>query len=80
MKNSNSKTSQTHSRAKGLSGKIEDMNPNYKTVLQALRYGLEILENKNLSEKEKVSRAKHQIKDAMFLLGYTEELIRTYRR
>ena len=63
-----------------MSGKIEDMHPHYKTVLQALRHGLEILENKELSDKDKVSRAKHQIKDAMFLLGYTEELVRTYRR
>jgi hypothetical protein len=63
-----------------MSGNIENMHPHYKTVLQALRYGLEVLENKELSDKEKVSRAKHQIKDAMFLLGYTEELVRTYRK
>jgi hypothetical protein len=63
-----------------MSGKIEEMHPHYKTVLQALRYGLEILEDKQISDKEKVSRAKHQIKDAMFLLGYTEKLVRTYRK
>jgi|LSQX01.2.fsa_nt_gb hypothetical protein len=63
-----------------MSGKIEDMHPHYKTVLQALRYGLEILENDNLSDKEKVSRAKHQIKDTMCLLGYTEEFMRGFKR
>lgn len=63
-----------------MSGKIEDMHPHYKTVLQTLRHGLEILENDQLSDKDKVSRTKHQIKDAMHLLGYTEELVRTYRR
>lgn len=63
-----------------MSGKIEDMHPHYRTVLQALRHGLDVLENKELSDKEKVSRAKHQIKDAMHLLGYTEKLVRTSRR
>ena len=60
--------------------KIEDLNPHYKTVLQALRYGLEILENDAVSDQDKVSRVKHQIKDAMHILGYTEELIETYKR
>ncbi len=63
-----------------MSGKIEDMQPHYKTVLQALRYGLEILENKELADNVKVSRAKHQMKDAMKLLGYTEDLVRTYKK
>ncbi len=63
-----------------MSEKIEEMHPHYKTVLQALRYGLEILEKKELSDKEKVSKAKHQIKDAMHILGYTDKLVETYRR
>jgi DNA-binding MltR family transcriptional regulator len=63
-----------------MSEKIEDLHPHYKTVLQELRYGLEVLENKEFSDKEKISRAKHQIKDAIHLLGYTEELVKTYKR
>jgi len=60
--------------------KIEELNPHYTTVLQALRYGLEVLETEKLSDKEKISRAKHQIKDAMHILGYTDDLLNTYRR
>jgi len=60
--------------------KIEELKPHYKTVLQALRYGLEILDNDAISDKEKLSRVKHQIKDAMHILGYTEDLVKTYRR
>ena len=56
------------------------MHPHYKTVLQALRYGLEVLERNDLTDKQKIGRAKHQIKDVMFLLGYTEKLVRTYRK
>jgi len=63
-----------------MSGKIENMHPNYKTVLQMLRYGLEVLERDDLTDYQKISRAKHQIKDAMHMLGYTEELIKTYRK
>jgi hypothetical protein len=60
--------------------KIEDLQPHYKTVLQALRYGLEVLNRDDLTETQKIGRAKHQIKDAMFLLGYTDELVKNYRR
>jgi hypothetical protein len=60
--------------------KIEDLGPHYKTVLQALRYGLEILDNPSVSDKDKVSRARHQIRDAMHILGYTDHLVETYRK
>jgi len=60
--------------------KIEDLSPHYRTVLQALRYGLEILENDDISDKDKVVRVKHQIRDAMHILGYTDDLVATYRR
>jgi len=60
--------------------RIEDLGPHYKTVLQALRYGLEILEDATLSDSDKISRVKHQIKDAMHILGYTDQLVKTYRR
>jgi DNA-binding MltR family transcriptional regulator len=60
--------------------KIEDLKPHYKTVLQALRHGLEVLENDAFSDKEKISRVRHQIKDAMHVLGYTDDLVETYRR
>lgn len=63
-----------------MSGKIEDMKPHYKTVLQALRYGLEILERKDWTDERKIAWAKHQIKDAMHILGYTDNLMDTYRR
>ncbi len=63
-----------------MSGKVEDMHPSYKTVLQALRYGLEILEDPDISDKDKVSRAKHQIKDTMHILGYTEDQMRNFKR
>jgi hypothetical protein len=60
--------------------KIEDLGPHFKTVLQALRYGLEISREDSVSDKDKVSRMKHQIKDAMHILGYTNELVKTYRK
>jgi len=63
-----------------MSGKIEGMHPGYRTVLQALRYGLEILDNPDISDKDKISRAKHQINDAMHILGYTDDLIQTYKK
>jgi len=59
---------------------IEGLKPHYKTVLQALRHGLEVLENDEFSDKEKILRAKHQIKDAMHILGYTDNLVKTYKR
>jgi len=60
--------------------KVEKLNPRYSTVLQALRYGLEILEKEDMTDKKKISLVKHQIKDAMRILGYTEELVETYRK
>jgi hypothetical protein len=55
--------------------KIEDLNPNFRTVLQALRYGLEILDDNTIPDKAKLSRVRHQIKDAMYILGYTNHLV-----
>lgn len=80
MKNSNTQSINNSHRGDNLAGKIEKLHPHYKTVLQALRYGLEVLERDDLTDKQKVGRAKHQIKDAMHMLGYTEELVRTYRK
>lgn len=60
--------------------RIEDLKPHYKTVLQALRYGLEILDNPSFADKEKISRARHQIRDAMHILGYTDHLVKTYKK
>ena len=62
-----------------MSKRIEDLHPHYKTVLQALRYGLEILRS-DLTDKEKVDRAEHQIKDAMHILGYTDDLVKPIGR
>jgi hypothetical protein len=63
-----------------MTDKIEDLNPHYRTVLQALRYGLEVIDNPDMSDKEKLARAKHQIRDAMHILGYTDHLVETYRK
>jgi len=60
--------------------KIEELEPHFKTVLQALRYGLEILDKKDWSEEKKIRWARHQIRDAMHILGYTDNLVSTYRR
>jgi hypothetical protein len=60
--------------------KIENLRPRYKTALQALRLGLEILDNPNNTDRYKIHWARHQIRDAMHILGYTEELVQTYKR
>jgi hypothetical protein len=60
--------------------KIEDLTTDYKTVIQALRYGLEVLDDQTLSSSDKISRAKHLIRDAMHILGYTDNLVETYKR
>ena len=60
--------------------RIEDLKSHLKTVLQALRYGLEIIDKPSVADKEKVSRVRHQIRDAMHILGHTDDLVRTYRR
>ncbi len=39
--------------------KIESLGPHYKTVLQALRYAIKILEDPDIPDKEKISSAKH---------------------
>jgi hypothetical protein len=55
--------------------KIEDLNPNTKTVLQALRSAIQIRENKNIPEQDRINRAKHVIRDVMHILGYIEDLV-----
>lgn len=59
--------------------KIEDLEPHFKTVVQALRYALEILD-KDWTDEEKIRWVRHQIRDAMHILGYTSDQVRTYRR
>jgi hypothetical protein len=41
--------------------KIEDLNPNTKTVLQALKSAVQILENTEIPPNDRISRAKHVI-------------------
>jgi hypothetical protein len=47
--------------------KIEDLNPNYETVMGCLQYALKCL------EKGDVSSTKHAIKDALRRLGFSQE-------
>jgi hypothetical protein len=49
--------------------KIEDLNPNYETVMGSLQYALKCL------EKGDTSSAKHAIKDALRRLGFTQEAV-----
>jgi len=53
--------------------KIEDLTPNHETVMGCLRLALMNLDNPGILEKEKISRAKHNIRDALRRLGFTQE-------
>jgi hypothetical protein len=56
--------------------KIEDLNPrNGETVLQALKSAIQILDSSTHNEADRISHAKHKIRDAMNILGYTEDLV-----
>jgi hypothetical protein len=60
-----------------LSKRIEDLTPREgETVLQALKSAIQILENKEISEQDRINRAKHVIRDAMHILGYTDALVK----
>jgi len=53
--------------------KIEDLSPNHETVMGCLRLALMNLDNSNISDNEKISRARHNIRDALRRLGFTQE-------
>jgi len=53
--------------------KIEELHPNHETVMGCLRLALMNFDNINLSDREKISRARHNIKDALRRLGFTQE-------
>jgi len=53
--------------------KIEELNPNHETVMGCLRLALMNLDNPSLLDKEKISRARHNIRDALRRLGFTQE-------
>jgi hypothetical protein len=53
--------------------KIEELTPNHETVMGCLRLALMDLENKSYSDKDRISNAKHNVKDALRRLGFTQE-------
>jgi hypothetical protein len=53
--------------------KIEKLTPNHETVIDCLRLALMDLENQSYSDKDKISNAKHNVKDALRRLGFTQE-------
>jgi len=55
--------------------KIEELHPHHETVLGCLRLALSNLDNTSITDKEKISRAKHNIRDGLKRLGFTEEYV-----
>jgi len=53
--------------------RIEELNPNHETAMGCLRLALMDLDNPTYADKEKISRARHNIKDALRRLGFTQE-------
>lgn len=53
--------------------KIEDLTPNHETVMGCLRLAIMDLENSAYSDKDKISHAKHNVKDALRRLGFTQD-------
>lgn len=53
--------------------KIEELNPNHETTMGCLQLALKNLDNTNISDREKISRARHNIRDALRRLGFTQE-------
>ena len=53
--------------------KIEELTPNHETVIDCLRLALMDLENQSYSDKDKISNAKHNVKDVLRRLGFTHE-------
>jgi len=54
---------------------IEDLNPNHETVMGCLQLALKNLNNINISDIDKISRARHNIRDALRRLGFTQDAI-----
>jgi hypothetical protein len=52
--------------------RIEDLTPNHETVMGCLRLAIMNLENPAYSDKDKISHAKHNIRDALRRLGFTQ--------
>ena len=55
--------------------KIEDLTPNHETVMGCLRLALKNLDNTNIPDADKISRARHNIKDALRRLGFTQDAV-----
>lgn len=55
--------------------KIEDLTPNHETVMGCLQLALKNLNNAKMSDKERVSRARHNIRDALRRLGFTQDAV-----
>jgi hypothetical protein len=59
-----------------LSKKIEELTPGKgETVLSALKSAIQILDSPNHNEADRIPHAKHKIRDAMHILGYTDALV-----
>lgn len=48
--------------------KIEDLTPNHETVMGCLQLALKNLDNANISDTAKISRTRHNIRDALFCI------------
>ncbi|MCW4042512.1 MAG: hypothetical protein NWE90_02155 [Candidatus Bathyarchaeota archaeon] len=55
--------------------KIEDLTPNHETVMGCLQLALKNLDNANISDTAKISRARHNIRDALRRLGFTQDAV-----
>lgn len=52
--------------------KIEDLKPNHPTALGCFRLALDNLDNPALTDKQKILRARHNIRDGLMRLGFKE--------
>jgi hypothetical protein len=59
-----------------LGKKIEDLTPRKgETVLQASKSAIQILDSPTHNEADRIPHAKHKIRDATHILGYTDDLV-----
>jgi len=54
---------------------IEELNPNHETVMGCLQLALKNLDNPNILDSEKITRTRHNIRDGLRRLGFTQENI-----
>ena len=55
--------------------KIEDLTPNHETVMGCLQLALKNLDNASIPDTDKISRARHNIRDALRRLGFTQDAV-----